>query len=40
VIGNQVQSLTPQGPHPFGNFTTAHFCSTWQPLLAMEPQQP
>jgi hypothetical protein len=32
--------LTPQGPHPFDTFTAEHFCSTWQPLLANEPQQP
>jgi len=42
----QIQSLTPpgvlasQGPHPFDTFTTEHFCSVWQPLLASEPQQP
>jgi para-nitrobenzyl esterase len=39
-VRNQVQLLTPQGPHPFSTFTTEHFCNTWQPLLAMEPQQP
>jgi para-nitrobenzyl esterase len=49
-FGNQVQMLTPQGlltpqgPHPFGTFTTEHFCGTWQPLLTFddgnEPQQP
>jgi para-nitrobenzyl esterase len=43
--GNQkIQSLTPQGPHPFDTFTTDHFCATWQPLLTFnngnEPQQP
>ena len=40
LVSNQVQSLTPQGPHPFSTFTTEHFCNTWQPLLAMEPHQP
>ncbi len=40
LVSNQVQLLTPQGPHPFSTFTTEHFCGTWQPLLAMEPQQP
>jgi para-nitrobenzyl esterase len=39
-LGNQIQLLTPQGPHPFNTFTTEHFCHTWQPLLAIEPQQP
>jgi para-nitrobenzyl esterase len=32
--------LTAQGPTPFDTFTTEHFCSVWQPLLATEPQQP
>ena len=36
--------LTPQGPHPFANFATEHFCATWEPLLTFnngnEPQQP
>ena len=31
---------TTQGPQPFNTFTTEHFCHTWQPLLAIEPQQP
>jgi para-nitrobenzyl esterase len=39
-LGNLIQSLTPQGPRPFNTFTTEHFCHTWQPLLAIEPQQP
>jgi para-nitrobenzyl esterase len=39
-LGNQIQLLTPQGPHPFNTFTTEHFCHTWQPLLDIEPQQP
>jgi para-nitrobenzyl esterase len=39
-LGNLVQSLAPQGPQPFNSFTTEHFCHTWQPLLAIEPQQP
>ena len=32
--------LTPQGPNTITNFSAAHFCATWQPLLAAEPQQP
>jgi len=39
-LGNLIQLLTPQGPQPFNTFTTEHFCHTWQPLLAIEPQQP
>jgi para-nitrobenzyl esterase len=39
-LGNQIQLLTPQGPHPFNTFTTEHFCHTWQPLLDIQPQQP
>jgi para-nitrobenzyl esterase len=39
-LGSQMQLLTPQGPQPFNTFTTEHFCHTWQPLLAIEPQQP
>jgi para-nitrobenzyl esterase len=32
--------LTPQGPRPFTTFSAEHYCATWQPLLAKEPQQP
>jgi para-nitrobenzyl esterase len=43
-LGNQTQSLTPQGPHPFDTFSSEHFCATWEPLLTFnngnEPQQP
>ncbi len=43
---NQIQMLsppgllTPQGPHQFHTFSNEHFCGTWEPLLAKEPQQP
>jgi para-nitrobenzyl esterase len=40
----KIQSLTPQGPHPFDTFRADHFCATWEPLLTFnngnEPQQP
>ena len=39
-LGNQMQSLTAQGPRPFNTFTTEHYCHIWQPLLAIEPQEP
>jgi para-nitrobenzyl esterase len=37
-----VQDLVPgsQAQHPFLTFTEEHFCATWEPLLASEPQQP
>lgn len=36
-----VQDLVtdPASPHPFFNFRPEHFCATWQPVLAAEPQQ-
>ncbi len=40
VIG-AVQDLAPgpATPHPFFDFRQEHFCATWQPILAAEPQQ-
>jgi para-nitrobenzyl esterase len=39
-----IQSLAPQGSHPFNTFRTDHFCATWEPLLTFsngnEPEQP
>jgi hypothetical protein len=35
-LGNQIQLLTPQGPHPFDAFRTEHFCDTWEPLLTFD----
>jgi para-nitrobenzyl esterase len=36
-----VQDLVPgpQSPRPFFSFSTEHFCNTWQPILANEPQR-
>jgi para-nitrobenzyl esterase len=40
VIG-AVQDLIPgpRSPHPFFSFRAEHFCETWQPILAEEPQR-
>jgi hypothetical protein len=36
-----VQDLVPgpERPRPFFSFSGEHFCHTWQPILAAEPQR-
>jgi para-nitrobenzyl esterase len=40
-FGMAVQDLVPgpAEPHPIFNFRAEHFCNTWQPILAIEPQR-